>query len=234
VRIQVANEWGTKGPTKDLIFGNMTAGLRIDAVAEYTTQARFDMLAGAQLCLAPGPCAYTSAPGQPSWLQSRLNATQPWKTIGRYAQGAEFSSGVGSYGGMEFRTFVPAWKQLNPGLEYPFVVTPEASSPARYSATSAQYLAAGLDKTSALVGQPVQVTVWVRPLIGGNASLQYWTGTAWKHTAYIPLTKGIGRLTFKAAGRGTTKTFRISLPKLVWDGKPFVPTTSQGFKLTVR
>jgi hypothetical protein len=80
----------------------------------------------------------------------------------------------------------------------------------------------------------VQVTVSVRPLIGGKASLQYWDGKAWKTSSYIPLTKGIGHLTFKASGRGTTKTFRISLPKLVWDGKPIVATTSQGFKLTVK
>lgn len=234
VLIQATNEWGKAAPAvPPLTFASMTAGLKMAAVAPYKTSVSIEMLQGLQACLPPDECGYSTDGSVVSWLQSRADATQPWKTIGIYSGwGPTFHTKVISYGGTEFRSYIPAHKQMAGGS--PVLVSSASSTSARYSATSANYLKAWFKQPVVLVGQVVETELQVNPPIGGNASLQYWDGTAWKHSAYIPLTNGVGKLTFKAAGRGTTKTFRISLPKLIWLGKPIVATNSAAFTLQVR
>jgi hypothetical protein len=45
---------------------------------------------------------------------------------------------------------------------------------------------------------------------------------------------GKGTTTFKAAGRGTTHSWRVVTPALTYNGLPITSTTSNTFKLTVR
>ncbi|WP_026163714.1 hypothetical protein, partial [Kribbella catacumbae] len=55
-----------------------------------------------------------------------------------------------------------------------------------------------------------------------KAGLQWYDGKAWRHSTYIPLTKGKGTFSFKAAGRGTTRYWRVAVPKMSYYGKPIV------------
>ena len=67
-----------------------------------------------------------------------------------------------------------------------------------------------------------------------KADLQWYDGKVWRHSTYVPLTKGTGTFSFKAAGRGTTRSWRVIVPKMTMNGLPIVATTSGTFKLTVR
>lgn len=230
VGLRATNEWGTQSSTSPLTYASMTAGLTLDAVAPYKTPVGVEMLQGLREC--PAPCEYTTDGGVISQLQSRADASQPWKTIGSYSgHGATFRTSFISYGGTEFRSYIPAYKQISGSTVV--LVSPASSTSAKYSATSANYLKAWFDKSSAPVGQVVNIQLQVDPPIGGNANLEYWDGTAWKHSANVPLTNGVGKLSFKAAGRGTKKTYRYTLPKLIWLGKPIVATNSAPFTLQV-
>jgi hypothetical protein len=50
----------------------------------------------------------------------------------------------------------------------------------------------------------------------------------------VPITKGKGVLYVRAAGRGTTTTYRIAVPGMTYYGLPIQTTGSRAFKLTVR
>ncbi|WP_020387730.1 hypothetical protein [Kribbella catacumbae] len=51
---------------------------------------------------------------------------------------------------------------------------------------------------------------------------------------YIPLTNGKGTASFKAAGSGTTRNWRITVPAMTYNGLPIVATVSKVFPLAVR
>jgi hypothetical protein len=232
-RFQTHNEWGTHTSSLELTFAPMGAGLTIDPVAVYGQTASYKVVVGAQRCVPAKPtCSYSVDPSVVSQLQSRANAGRPWKTIGTFTNlPPRFDGGIRSYGSTEYRLYVPAWKQLS--TAYGRVVTAATSTSVRRSATKAD-LHAGFNKSTAQVGQLVQATVTVKPAGGGKASLQWLDGKVWRTTAYIPLSKGVGKLSIKASGRGTTKTWRVALPQLTWYGKTIIATTSTPFKLTVR
>jgi hypothetical protein len=230
VQVIAANEWGQSLPDSPITFGTMAAGLRIDPLAEFLGAARFDVVASATKGCA-GCTPISAGIGQVTYLQSRIDASKPWKTIGRYtgAQGPKFSSHVTSYGGQQYRIYIPAWSDLARNR----IVTPAASTSARYSATQADFIVAGFNTLNARVGQVITATVRIRPEPTLKASLQWYDGKVWHHGAYIPLTKGQGTLALKAAGRGTTRYWRVAVPKMSFNGKPIVATGSRAFKLTV-
>ncbi len=232
VRFQTTNEWGTRTWASPLTFATMTAGLQVEPLAVYGQTASIQMIAGAQNCLTPGPCDYKTDARMVSLLQSRANPTQPWKTIGTFSnRGPKIYLGVTAYGGTEFRTYVQAWKQLSPTSE--LIVAPAASTSARYTAVQPEYRYAGFDKSRALVSEVVTTKVEIRPGVT-RASLQVLDGKTWRYVAPIVLKNGIGTYKFKAAGRGTTKTYRVALPKLTVNGLPLVASGSTSFTLTVR
>ncbi|MDX6263533.1 MAG: hypothetical protein QOH84_5221 [Kribbellaceae bacterium] len=92
----------------------------------------------------------------------------------------------------------------------------------------------GFNTFTAKVGQLVKATVDVQPAGTVKADLQWYDGKAWHHSAYIALTKGKGTLNLKASGRGTTRSWRVVVPKMSMNGLPIVATASRAFKLTVR
>ncbi len=229
VRLTAANEWGTATPVASITFGTMTVGLRIDPLATYQKSVHFDVVNGAKSCLT---CGYDSGRGITSYLQSRADASQPWKTVAFYGgQGAQFSAFVTTYGGRQYRIYVPAWTEISTDRS---IVTPAASTSARFSATQAAFRVAGFNTLTAQVGQVVKTTVDVLPAGTVKSSLQWYDGKVWRHSVYIPLTKGKGTFSFKAAGRGTTRYWRVVVPKMTMNGLPIVATPSKAFKLTVR
>lgn len=231
VQVVAANEWGQPKPDRYLTFGTMTAGLRIDPLVDFLESANFDLDANARTCTGCAPI-YAGG-GQISYLQSRVDASKPWKTIGRYNGGSapRLSSWVTSYGGQQYRVYIPAWAEISDRNR---IVTPPSSTSARYSATQTNFLIAGFNTLNARVGQVLTTTVRIQPEPTIKASLQWYDGKVWHHAAYIPLVKGKGTLNIKAAGRGTTRYWRVAVPKMSYYGKPIVATGSRAFKLTVR
>lgn len=233
VDFQSHNEWGSFTNHLPLTFAPMGAALRVDGLSTFGQTTGFQINSGPLLCIAPGStCPYTYSDTVITQIQSRADATQPWKTIGTWSKaGTKISGGVPAVGSTQYRVWVPAWKQLNPSTTTG--ITAAASTTARTSLTQAA-VNFGLTKSTAQVGQVVQAVVSVKPAGGGTASLQWLDGKIWRTSAYIPLSKGVGKLSFKASGRGTTRYWRIAIPQLTWYGKTIVPTTSGPVSLTVR
>ncbi|NEA31900.1 hypothetical protein [Streptomyces sp. SID13031] len=233
VDFQSRNEWGSHTNYLPLTFAPMGAALKVDALTTFGQTTGFQINSGPLLCIAAGPsCPYTYSDTVITQIQSRANASQPWKTIGTWSKtGTKISGGVPAVGSTQYRVWVPAWKQLNPSTTTG--ITAAASTTARSSATQAN-VSFGLTKSTAQVGQVVQAVVSVKPAGGGTASLQWLDGKVWRTSAYIPLSKGKGTLSFKASGRGATRYWRIAVPQLTWYGKTIVPTVSAPVSLTVR
>jgi hypothetical protein len=229
VELNASNEWGSDLPKDSWItFGTMTAGLRIDPLGIFAhTYLSLDVVAAAKDC---AQCP-DSGSNVVTYLQTRIDASRPWKSIGTYSgQGARFSDVIGTIGGQQYRVYIPTSIELSNQRR---IVTPPASTTARYSATQAHFITAWFNKRTALVGQVVKLAVDVRPAGSVKADLQVWDGKLWRHAGYVPLVKGTGTLYVKAAGRGTTRSWRVVVPKMTYYGKPILATTSQVFKLAV-
>lgn len=230
VELNAANEWGAELPKDSSItFGTMTAGFRIDPVGIFAlTVLSFDVVAAAKAC---AECPEDSGSNVITYLQSRIDASRPWKSIGTYSgQGERFRSYLGTTGGQQYRIYIPASTEISSQRR---LVTPPASTTARYSATNARFITAWFNKRTAQVGQVVKLVVDVRPAGTVKADLQVWDGKAWRHAGYVPLIKGKGTLNVKAAGRGTTRSWRVVVPKMSYNGKPILATSGPRFTLTV-
>jgi hypothetical protein len=214
------------------MFAPMGAALRVDPLTTFGQQTSFRIDSGPLLCMPAGVCTYTYAAGVVSQIQSRANASQPWKTIGTYSKtGTKMYGAVAANGSTQYRVYMPPWKQV---LDWSTTtgITAAAATSVRNATTQAD-LYFGMTKSGARVGETVTAVVSVKPAGGGKASLQWLDGKVWRTTAYIPLTKGKGTLSFKASGRGTSRTWRVALPQLTWYGKTIVATTSLPWSLTV-
>ncbi|NEA31898.1 hypothetical protein [Streptomyces sp. SID13031] len=227
VSLSARNEWGE---SVDIYRSNvhvttLTAALSVPAVGQYSGTIGYSAAVGSPEC-ASTTCGYG-----PVYLQARADATKPWATVGKYDGTAlKFTGAVGVPGGRQYRLYVPAWSyQWDQSI-----VAPPISTSARYSAAQAKFTVVGFNTTSARVGQLVKATVNVLPAGTVKASLEWYDGKAWHHGAYIPLTKGKGTLTFKASGRGTTRYWRVTVPKMTMNGLPILATPSRSFKLGVR
>jgi hypothetical protein len=229
VNLNAANEWGSEQPKGSSIdFGTMTAGFQIAPLGIFgRTSLPFNVVAAAKACAG---CAEESHNGV-TYLQSRIDASRPWKTIGIYhGEAPRFSRTVGSQGGLQYRIYIPAYTEISNNRS---IVTPAASTSARYSATQAYFVTAWFNKRTAQVGQVVKLVVDVRPAGTVKADLQVWDGKVWRHAGYVPLVKGKGTLNVKAAGRGTTRSWRVVVPKMSYYGKPILATPGRTFKLAV-
>jgi hypothetical protein len=241
VSIRSSNEWvfGNNHPgVATVAFSEQTAGLTVPAVADYGLSLPFTAVAGVRLCAnAMVNCQdpanpFVSKPGIQALLQARPDATRPWKTIGTYKdQKLQFTASVRSYGGQEYRLSVPARSYV---LGHELTVAPAISTSLRRVTTRARFTTAGFNPTTATVGQAVKATVNVQPAGTVKADLQWLDGNVWRHAGYVPLVKGKGALSFKASGRGTTRSWRVVVPKMTMNGLPIVATPSRAFKLTVR
>jgi hypothetical protein len=227
VRLRTENEWGVSVDDyhSTIRVTTLTAAFGIPAIGQYSSTVRFTAEVGSPEC-SGAVCGYG-----PVSLQARADATKPWVTIGTYnAEPPKFSAAIGVYGGRQYRLSAPAWSHNTGDI----AVAPPISTSARYSAAQAKFSVVGFNTTSASVGQLVKATVNVLPAGSVKADLQWFDGKVWRHGAYIPLTKGKGTLTIKAAGRGTTRSWRVTVPKMTMNGLPIVATASRAFKLTVR
>ncbi|MEV6411295.1 hypothetical protein [Kribbella sp. NPDC051718] len=225
--LRTHNEWGTKSNSDGATVKvtSRAAALDIAAVGQYSSTVRFTATAGFPDC-APAACGNGMV-----YLQARANATKPWATVGSYdGQPLRFSAATGVPGGRQYRLYVPAYSWLGGDFE----VAPAIATTPRYSAAQAKYSVVGFNTTSAKVGQLVKATVNVLPAGTVKANLQWFDGKVWRHAAYIPLTKGKGTLSFKASGRGTTRSWRVTVPAMSMNGLPILATTSRTFKLAVR
>ncbi|NUR94701.1 MAG: hypothetical protein HOV67_05510 [Kribbellaceae bacterium] len=241
VRLMTENEWSLRGGytgASSVVFSEMTAGLTMPATGVYSGSVQLAGLAGVRLCVnptvnCPDPSnPFVANPGIQIQLQSRPDAARPWKTIGRYtSQELRFSTSFRVYGGSQYRLYVPSWSHLD-GRE--LTVAPAISTSARYTAVLAKFVTAGFNTSVAQVGQQVTASVSVQPAGTVKADLQWYDGKIWRHAAYISLTRGRGTFAFKAAGRGTTRSWRVVVPKMTMNGLPIQPTPSRALKLTVR
>ncbi|MEV6411297.1 hypothetical protein [Kribbella sp. NPDC051718] len=233
VDYQSHNEWGNNSLELPFTFAPMGADLKVDAVTTFGQQTGFRIYSGPLLCVpSRQSCPYTYTEETVSQLQSRANASQPWKTIGTYRKfGTSIGSAVLATGSTQYRLYVPAWKALD--WSTTTGISAATSTSARNAATQSA-VDFGLTTSNAKVGQVVKAVVSVKPAGGGKASLQWLDGKVWRTTAYIPLVKGKGTLSFKASGRGTTRNWRVAIPQLTWYGKTIIATTSYPFPLTVR
>ena len=67
-----------------------------------------------------------------------------------------------------------------------------------------------------------------------QGALQRWDGKYWRSVLTVPITKGKATMSVRAAGRGTTTTYRIAVPGMSYYGLPIQTIGSRAFKLTVR
>ncbi|MDX6281647.1 MAG: hypothetical protein QOH03_2718 [Kribbellaceae bacterium] len=241
VSMWTSNEWSIRGGSLSsygIAFNETTAGLKVPTVGVYSQSIPFTIVAGTRLCAnAQYQCSdpanpFVGNPGIKALLQARPDAAHPWKSIGTYTnQQLQHTANVRVYGSQEYRLYVPTWSHLaNSGL----TVALGVSTSARYSATQAKFATAGFNTTTAPVGQVVKATVSVLPAGSVKADLQWLDGKVWRHAGYVPLVKGKGALSFKASGRGITRSWRVVVPRMSMSGLPIVATPSRAFKLTVR
>jgi hypothetical protein len=227
VEVSTRNEWGNVIADREstVEVTTLTATLGMPAIGQYLSTLKFSAEIGSPECFGV-ICGYG-----PVYLQARADATKPWATIGKYnAEPPKFSASIGVYGGRQYRLYVPAWSYYSSDIR----VAPAFYTAPRYSAAQAKYSVVGFNTTSAKVGQLIKATVNILPAGSVKADLQWFDGKAWHHAAYIPLTKGKGTLSFKASGRGTTRSWRVTVPKMSMNGLPTLATTSRTFTLAVR
>ncbi|MFI5712800.1 hypothetical protein [Kribbella sp. NPDC051620] len=227
VIVRTQNEWGFVIADRDstVQVTTLTATLGMPAIGQYLSTVKFSAEIGSPECYGVN-CGYG-----PVYLQARADATKPWATIGKYnAEPPKFSAAIGVYGGRQYRLYVPAWSYYSSDIR----VAPALYTAPRYSAAQAKFSVVGFNTTTAKVGQLIKATVNVLPAGSVKADLQWSDGKVWRHAAYIGLTKGKGTLSFKASGRGTTRSWRVVVPKMSMKGLPILATTSRTFKLAVR
>jgi hypothetical protein len=227
--IIATNEWGTTSSDRSVTFATMALSLTVPATNRFSMGMSMTGIVGAQDC---GPTLPTCRKEYSvlMTLQARADATKPWTYFGRYSGGGQYHNSANVHGSQQYRLVVPTWKDLSDPY---WTVTSPVTTTARYSATQATFSTAWFNKHSAKAGEVVKVAVSVHPEGTVRADLQWWDGKVWHHGAYIPLTKGKGALNIKASGRGTTRSWRVVVPKMTYNGLPILATGSRAFKLTV-
>ncbi|GAA1143451.1 hypothetical protein GCM10009630_47280 [Kribbella jejuensis] len=161
-------------------------------------------------------------------MQTRATASKPWAYAGRYESSVHgFLIEPVAVGGREYRFYVPAWR-------YDEVVTGQVISASTYIPTLADFAVAGFNVRTAQVGQMVKLTVDVRPGGTVKGALQRWDGKYWRTVLPVPVTKGKAVMYVRAAGRGTTTTYRVAVPGMTYYGLPIQTTGSRSFTLAVR
>jgi hypothetical protein len=231
-RVITTNEWGGSSPD-DVYYTDMKFGVGAGpAYGVFGKPMTISAIAGALLCDNPGNCGtgrLFGGAGIPVTMQTRANATKPWEYAGRYTSLDLYGFDVHpvAVGGRDYRFYAPAWNGYS-------IVTAMAVSGTKYIPTLADFAVAGFNVTTAQVGQMVKLTVDVRPGGTVKGALQRWDGKYWRSVLTVPITKGKAAMSVRAAGRGTTTTYRIAVPGMSYYGLPIQTTGSRAFKLTVR
>jgi hypothetical protein len=232
VQVSATNEWGSAGAAQ-IEYTDMKIPLKAGpAYGVFGKPMTIAGIAGALLCDNPGACGagrLFGGAGVPVTMQTRANAAKAWEHAGRYTSydRVGFQAQPVAVGGREYRFYAPAWKGYS-------IVTGMAISGTKYIPTLADFAVAGFNVTSAQVGQMVKLTVDVRPGGTVKGALQRWDGKYWRSVLTVPVTKGKAVMYVRAAGRGTTTTYRVAVPGMTYYGLPIQTTGSRSFTLTVR
>jgi hypothetical protein len=234
IALEAGNEWGGwylghEPAHRQVSVGTMTGRFTVPAQTTFGDYVRISTSLDEFFCT----CAEQRDSSIPVLLQARPTATSAWTTVGRYTGGtaSAFPTWITSVGGRQFRLWVPARKQLDQGSVR---LTPASSTSARTTTTLARFVTSGFNVTSARVGQMVKLTVDVRPGGTVKGALQRWDGKYWRSVLTVPITKGKAVMYVRAAGRGTTTSYRVAVPSMTYYGLPILTTGSRSFKLTVR
>ena len=224
-RVLATNEWGSAAST-EIHYDDMKLFVtKASAYGVFGKPMAIRGMAGA--AETSGPDLYTGSNIQVT-MQTRANASKPWAYAGRYESNPHgFLVEPVAAGGREYRFYVPAWRD-------DMVVTGQVISASRYIPTLANFAVAGFNVTSAQVGQMVKLTVDVRPGGTVRGALQRWDGKYWRSVLAVPVTKGKAVMYVRAAGRGTTTTYRVAVPGMTYYGLPIQTTGSRAFTLAVR
>jgi hypothetical protein len=224
-RVLATNEWGSAASaeihyddmklfvTKASAYGVFGKPMSIRGMAGAAETSGSDLFTGSNIQVT---------------MQTRANASKPWAYAGRYESNPHgFLIEPVAVGGREYRFYVPAWR-------YDPVVTGQVISTSRYIPTLANFAVAGFNVTTAQVGQMVKLTVDVRPGGTVKGALQRWDGKYWRSVLTVPVTKGKATMYVRAAGRGTTTSYRVAVPGMTYYGLPIQTTGSRAFTLSVR
>ncbi|HEY3561118.1 MAG TPA: hypothetical protein VGL05_26825 [Kribbella sp.] len=224
-RVLASNEWGSAASTE----------IHYDDMKLFVTKASAYGVFGKPLAIrgmagaadGVGTDLFTGSNIQVT-MQTRANASKPWAYAGRYESNPHgFLVEPVAVGGREYRFYVPAWR-------YDPVVTGQVISASKYIPTLADFAVAGFNVRTAQVGQMVKLTVDVRPGGTVKGALQRWDGRYWRSVLTVPVTKGKAVMYVRAAGRGTTTTYRVAVPGMTYYGLPIQTTGSRSFTVTVR
>ncbi|MEU4193433.1 hypothetical protein AB0E69_16160 [Kribbella sp. NPDC026611] len=234
ISLEAGNAWGAwylghEPAHRQVSVGTMAGKFAVPAQTTFGDYVKINSSLDEYFCT----CAEQRDSSIPVWLQARPTATAPWTTVGRYTGGttSSFPTWITSVGGRQFRLWVPARKRLDQNA---VTLTPASSTAAQSTRTMARFNAAGFNVTTAQVGQIVKLTVNVAPAGTVKGALQRWDGKSWRSVLTVPITKGKATMSVRAAGRGTTTTYRVAVPGMMYYGLPVETTGSRAFTLTVR
>ncbi|MEV8378589.1 hypothetical protein AB0P21_37970 [Kribbella sp. NPDC056861] len=229
--VTARNEWGAVTSDRTVTFATTALTLGVPATNDFGRGMPIQGVAGPR-CIAPSLDCGVGDISVVMTLQSRANASKPWAYAGRFTgKSSGYLNYANVFGSQQYRLYMPTWKYFR---DPHWTVTSPVSTTARYSATQTFFRVAGFNTLNAQVGQALKTTVEINPAATVKASLQWYDGKVWHHAAYIPLSKGKGTLNVKAAGKGTTRYWRVAVPQMTYNGLPLVATGSRAFKLTVR
>ncbi|MFK4084269.1 hypothetical protein ACI2LF_09195 [Kribbella sp. NPDC020789] len=235
VRVAAQNEWGRQESKRRLVFSTMSIRYTfVPTTDEYSWSEPIQAAVSTPVCLPMTPGCKPRTTGIPVTLEGRANAKQPWSYISRAATGSNGLVQVGTRarGGQEYRLNVPSWKNFPEQSEW--IVATAASTSARLVKTRAYIATAGFSRSTAQVGQTVNLVADSRPWVTTKVTLQAWNGKTWRTARTVQLTNGKATVAIRAAGRGTKTRYRIAVPRLTVSGLPIEPTVSREFTLTVR
>ncbi|GAA1705340.1 hypothetical protein GCM10009745_61230 [Kribbella yunnanensis] len=224
VDILTGNGWGQLYPTGRAVYaGTLRAGIAVPAQGTFSERLKIEST-------LVGTSENTEFPVQ---LQARATSSAAWKTVGRYTANTQvpFDTGIASLGGRQYRLWVPALKKIGRGA---IQLVPAGSTSAKSSQTMTRFAVAGFTRSTVQVGVTVNLSVKIQPGLTVRGTLQRWANGAWRTGPAVQIKNGTALVPFKAAGRGTTTRYRVTVPKLSYNGLPLAPSVSKTFTLTVR
>jgi len=229
IKLSAGNEWGA-APARDyqtVRVGTMRISSTLPAMTSFPG---FNFKGTLQMSEIPVSAAENFD------VQVRPNNSAPWQTIGQgvgaYKPGTAITAYTGASGGREYRLWASATEYLRDDV---FLVTPAASTSAKFVRRNTAIYRAGFSPATAQVSATVKLIVNVEPHVAMKAALQKWDGKKWVYLRAVQLdSKGNASIAIRAAGRGTTTKYRIATPPLKVNGLPVEVSTSKPFTLTVR
>ncbi|MFF1817093.1 hypothetical protein ACFVWG_07340 [Kribbella sp. NPDC058245] len=224
IDIFTRNNWGELYPTGRAVYaGTLKVGIAVPAQGIFSERLKIEST-------LVGTSENIDFPVE---LQARPTSTAVWKTVGRYTGGTQvaFETGIASLGGRQYRLWVPARKKIGGSA---IELVPAGSTSAKSSQTMTRFAVAGFTRSTVQVGVTVNLSVKIQPGLTVRGTLQHWANGAWRTGPAVQIKNGTALVPFKAAGRGTTTRYRVTVPKLGYNGLPLAASVSKTFTLTVR